>query len=75
MVNIVWNDPDAAGDGEDLDPRVEGALGELNAATDDINSNEKLLEVRLLRAAPVPAWGRRLLGSPWHDDDPGDPVS
>jgi len=32
------------GDGEDLDPRVEGALGELNAATDDINSNEKLLE-------------------------------
>lgn len=29
---------------EELDPRVEGALGELNSATDDINKSEKDLE-------------------------------
>lgn len=33
------------GEGEELDPRVEGALQELNAATDDINVSEKELEV------------------------------
>lgn len=32
------------GAGEDLDPRVEGALGRLNTATDDINRSEKDLD-------------------------------
>ncbi len=33
------------GEGESLDPRVEGALLELNQATDEINVVEKALEV------------------------------
>eukprot|EP00040_Diaphanoeca_grandis_P015275 m.77766 g.77766 ORF g.77766 m.77766 type:complete len:381 (-) comp25046_c0_seq1:81-1223(-) len=36
---------DDENDEEELDPRVEGALGELNTATDDINTSEKDLEI------------------------------
>ena len=35
---------DDEGAGEELDPRVEGALGDLNQSTDDINVCEKALE-------------------------------
>ena len=39
------DDPEEVGADEELDSRVEGALMELNAATDDINVKEGELEV------------------------------
>eukprot|EP00039_Didymoeca_costata_P031059 m.32932 g.32932 ORF g.32932 m.32932 type:complete len:390 (-) comp8468_c0_seq2:64-1233(-) len=42
--DVTTNAEPEEDDGEELDPRIEGALGELNRATDDINIRERELE-------------------------------
>eukprot|EP00041_Stephanoeca_diplocostata_P029001 m.844903 g.844903 ORF g.844903 m.844903 type:complete len:410 (-) comp23476_c0_seq4:2140-3369(-) len=79
--HIGREDPNDDGAGEDLDPRVEGTLGRLNTATDDINRSEKdldaakkafkkgMAQIQLDLAAMLSKCGKKAVekARPYHD--------